>query len=233
MNIVAFFQTGNLRGEICFYQAEPGANVTITVKLKGLDQFYPQSFGWMIATYPTQFVNYPLFPCSDDALGPVYSPVDCPVNTSANCVYGDLGERLGLISSTTTTQTFSDSVLDLYGPNSPIGRSIILRRENENRIPLACANIGYQGLSMTTLRAGYNGLLNGDVIMRRPNGRSGVTLNVDLFSGCNVTGVNPDDLPLIDGSPLRWSLRSGSCNNIGPVSHSACSSRIFFIDCMI
>lgn len=221
MNIVARFDMNGLSGDICFYQAEPGAPVTITVKLNGLDQIYPHSYDWMIASYPIRFVNYPDFPCSDAMLGEVYDPIDCPENKSENCVYGDLGERLGPITSTTNkSQTLVDDVLDLYGPNSPIGRSIVLRRQGNNMIPFACANIEYQGISMTTLRAGYNDLVNGDAILRRANGRSGMTLNVDLFTACNGTGLVNDD-----GTPLNWYLRSGSCENPGPVSkYMTCSS---------
>ena len=229
MSIVAHFAMNGISGHICFYQAEPGAPVTITVKLNGLDQIYPQSFDWMIANYPIQYVNYPDFPCSDDKLGDIYRPVECPYpfNTST-CVYGNLGERLGAITSTTTTQTFEDGVLDLYGPNSPIGRSIVLKRQNNNRIPFACANINYQGISLTTLRAGFNDLVNGDVILRRANGRSGMTLNVDLFTACNDTGVANDD-----GSPLNWNLRSGSCNNPGPVSKYMYMLEVLWLLCIV
>ena len=211
MSIVAHFETAGVRGDICFYQPEPGAPVEITVKLEGLgEQFFSQSFDWGISEYPVQFGAYPDFPCSDDALGNIYEPIACPENVSENCRYGDLGERLGQISYTGGKQMFTDGVLDLYGPNSPIGRSIVLRRTTSNTNPLTCANIEYQGISLHTLRAGFDGQLNGDVILRRQNGRSGVTLNVDLFTSC--IGPNPGP------GPLMWSLRHGTCDNIGAVS---------------
>ena len=200
-----------ISGNICFYRH---AQVLLFnhCQTKWSGSNIPTVFDWMIATYPIQYVNYPTslqMICLE-----TYSPIECPYpfNTST-CVYGDLGERLGPITSTTTTQTFVDNVLDLYGPNSPIGRSIVLKRQNNNRIEFACANIDYQGISLTTLRAGYNDLVNGDAVLRRANGRSGTTLNVDLFTACNSTGVANDD-----GSPLNWYLRSGSCDNPGPVS---------------
>lgn len=215
VNIVAKFETGGIRGEICFYQAERGAPVQITVKLQGLDQYEPHPFEWMINMFPVQFGMYPDFPCSAGSLGGVYSPTGCPPNVSDNCVYGNLGERLGLIQTTEYPQVFTDSVLNLYGPDSPIGRSIVLRRPFSNRrIPVTCANIEYQGISLQTLRAGFNGNLSGDVILRRKEGRSGVTLNVDLYTACNAS--------IVVGDPLNWSLRSGTCENIGPVSFALC-----------
>ena len=116
MNVIARFFMAGVLGDISFYQPERGANVEITVDFQKLEQFYPQSFKWSIREYP---VPYSFFPCAD--LGAVYAPIPCPANTSQNCVYGNLGERLGPILSTeiNRTQTFSDSVLDLYGPNTP------------------------------------------------------------------------------------------------------------------
>ena len=212
MSIVAKFETGGIRGEICFIQEERGAPVKITVKLQGLEQYEPQMFDWMITEYPVRFAEYPDFPCSDDTLGGTYSPTECPPGASPSCIYGNLGARLGLLESTSETQMFVDyrhenyTVLDLFGHISPIGRAIRLRHTAApgRNTPFTCANIEYQGISLQTLRAAFNKQLNGDVIFRRQSGRSGVTLHVDLASAC--FGID------LDGLPLHWSLRVGSCN---------------------
>ena len=194
-------------GDISFYQPERSANVEITVDLQNLDLYYPQSFSWSIREYPLPYGRFPFFPCTDADLGDVYAPIDCPDNTSQNCVYGNLGERLGPIRSTENKiQTFSDDVLDLYGPNTPIGRSIVIERETV----LACANIDYTGISLQTLRAGFNSpALHGEVILRRQNGRPGTTFYAELYPGC-------DGIDL--GASLSWSLNRGNCDDIGPVS---------------
>ena len=224
MSIVAKFETGGIRGEICFIQDERGAPVKITVKLQGLEQYEPQMFDWMITEYPVRFAEYPDFPCSDDTLGGTYSPTECPPNASEACIYGNLGERLGLLKSTSDTQMFVDThenytTLDLFGHISPIGRAIRLRHTGRNT-PFTCANIEYQGISLQTLRAAFNGNLNGDVIFRRQSGRSGVTLHVDLASACNAIDL--------DGSVLHWSLRVGSCN--GSVSIYQVVHNIIYIN---
>ena len=207
MSIVAKFEMGGVRGEICFYQTQPGANVTITVKLEGLDQFAPEKFPWDIHTYPVKFGLYPDFPCAD--LGMVHI---CEADEPCS---GDLDSRHGPLDSTNMMQVFEDNVLDLYGWLSPIGRSIMIKREGTSQ-PWICANIEYQGTALSTLRAAFDnggGNLNGDVIFRRANGRSGTTLNVCLSPQCNVTFTVGDE--------LDWYLRTGSCSNystLGPVS---------------
>ena len=209
MNVIARFNMAELLGDISFYQPERGANVEITVDLRNLDRFYPQGFNWSIREYPVPYAMSDYFPCAD--LGAVYVPIACPDNTSQNCVYGNLGERLGPIRSTENkAQTLSDNILDLYGPNTPIGRSIVIERETE----LACANIDYTGISLQTLRAGFNSpALHGEVILRRQNGRSGMTFYGEFYPGC-------DGIDL--GTDLSWSLNRGSCEDVGAVSAYMC-----------
>ena len=210
MSIVAKFETGGIRGEICFFQEEPGAPVKVTVKLQGLERFEPQEYDWEIHEYPVRFAEYPDFPCSEMTLGDVYTPTECPENSTSTCRYGDLGERLGRLKTTSEPQMFTDNVLDLFGHITPIGRSILLRHTIPGREdPFTCANIEYQGISLQTLRAGFNDELNGDVIFRRQSGRPGTTLHVDLVSACPPRSFD------LTGVALEWSLRDGSCD--GPV----------------
>ena len=192
MSLTAYFETGGIRGTICFTQAEPGAPVTITVNVDGLDQFEPRSFDWEITEYPIQFSEYPDFPCTD--LGSKDS----------------LSMRHGRLDST-GSHTFIDDELDLFGPDSPVGRAITISHVIRQNLPVSCANIEYQGISLQTLRAGFNGPeLMGDVIFRRQNGRPGATIHVQLCAACNFT--------VLQGLNLDWSLRTGTCDDIGPVS---------------
>lgn len=218
MIVTAHFETGGVRGTICFAQELPGAPVVITVRLDGLyEQFSPQMFDWEIREYPVGFSEYPDFPCSD--LGGVHEPAPCPVPSRRGgrgifpC-YGNLGERLGLLKATSEPQVFTDDVLDLFGPYSPIGRSVVIQETVRRGLPVSCANIEYQGITLQTLRAGFGTNLNGDVIFRRQEGRSGTTLQVDLYTACNATNS-----PIVDDSPLRWYLRAGTCDRIGPVRY--------------
>lgn len=212
MSVSAYFETGGVRGEICFTQPEPGANVTITVKLRGLDQYEPQTFNWNIHEFPIRYSEYIDFPCSQGITGRVFGDADlCPdvvMNVDRNC-QGALGERLLSLDPTSEPQVFTDNVLNLFGPYSPIGRSIVIRDSVRGGNPLTCANIEYQGISMQTLRADFGENLQGDVIFRRQSGRAGTTLRYRLFPTC--------DSILVDGPTLRWYLRTGTCDNIGEV----------------
>ena len=198
MSLTAHFETGGIRGKICFSQPDPGVDVTITVELEGLDQFLPQRIGWGISTFPVKFSEYPDFPCAQSDIGGTVDP------------YGDLsGRHGGIRSDVDGPQVFVDKAddLSLFGPNSPVGRPVVLY--SNRGPPIACANIEYQGISLQTLRASFNGPnLMGEVIFRRQNGRSGATLNVALYEACNSS--------LVDIGKLNWYLRVGSCD--GPVS---------------
>ena len=218
MSLTAYFNMGGIRGEICFTQAEPSANVTITVKLDGLRQFEPQPFDWNIHEQPVRFSEYLDFPCSELTTGGVYGPeseCDQQTNLVGGLCLGAVASRVGSLVSTSTRQVYSDGVLSLFGPYSPVGRSVVIRDTVRGGLPIACANIEYQGISLQTLRAGFSGELHGDVILRRQNGRPGTTLRVELRPSCGSSlstaeGMQPQ---------LRWELRNGTCDDIGTVSN--------------
>lgn len=217
MSVTAYFEMAGIRGDICFTQSAPGENVTITVKLKGLEQFEGQKITWFIHQFPVRYSEYPDFPCGMRSLGQLLGdPAECIpfVSASGNCI-GSLAVRHGSLDPTNETRTFTDNMLTLFGPDSIVGRSIVLRNTNRGS-EFSCANIEYQGITLQTLRAEFQGgNLGGEVIFRRQDGRAGTTLQVEVYPSCNETYC-PIDTPCPD---LDWSLRSGTCSNIGPVSH--------------
>ena len=221
MSIVAKFEMGGVRGSVCFTQDHPSDPVTITVKLDGLEQFAPEMYPWGVYQYPVKFGNYPDFPCSD--LGSFFEPnISCPANVT--CAYGNFTGKHGPLQSTNMAQVFGDSLITLFGPNSLVGRSVCIQRENG--LPFICANIEYQGISLQAMRAAFGGIgnsssnLTGDVIFRRANGRSGTTLNVCLNTNC---GYSPP------ATAIDWSIRTGTCDNPGPVSIHTCKYIYIYI----
>ena len=218
---MAKFEMGGVKGSVCFTQDHPSDPVTITVKLNGLEQFAPEMYPWGVYEYPIKFGNYPDFPCSD--LGSIYNPpIPCPVNDT--CIYGNFTEKHGRLRSTNMAQVFKNNETTLFGPNSLVGRSVCIQRDNGE--PYICANIEYQGISLQAMRAAFGGIgnfssnLTGDVIFRRANGRSGTTLNVCLSANC---GYSPPD------ETINWSLRTGTCDNLGPVSIHTCKYIYIYI----
>ena len=218
MSVSARFEMAGIRGEICFTQPYPGADVTITVKLKGLEQYEPQEFDWSIHEFPVEFTEYLDFPCAPTRVGRIYGDPDLCAGDRQNVVergcIGNVGFRNSPLKATSEPQVFTDRNLTLFGPDSPIGRSIVI--SSTLRIPpIACANIKYQGIKLHTYRAGLNDGLSGDVILRRQNGRSGTTLRAEFTASCDSNLQITVDQPLPE---LLWYLRSGTCDNIGPVS---------------
>lgn len=222
ITLKAHFEMGGIRGEFALHQPEPGAPVTYTFDVTGLEQYESQAISeYNILSNPVQFVEYPDFPCAN--LGLVMGPPDVctamnPEQTAKECP-GRIGFRNAAPLNTsrgagplTVTDT-GEGALDLYGPYSPLGRPIVIGTSARTQSPIACANIGYQGTSLFTLRAGFSDTLQGDVILRRQNGLPGATIRVQLGASCTATLVSP--LP-----PLDWYLRSGTCDDPGSVSEA-------------
>ena len=220
-----------LRGTITFHQRKVSEPVTIVVNMRGLNQANDTRYGWHVHEYPVTFGVLRDTPCSQEQVGGHYDPLnrasspsyanDCR-NRKELCEVGDLAGKFGPLLSNRSMYTFTDTNLNLYRSYGIVGRSIIIHEMNGDR--LACGNIDYDGNTrVDTYRAPFpnpnrarlpNAPLQGDIILKRPQGKAQVTLHAELYR--------------IDGGPVnmpfRWSLRTGSpgddgsCSNLGRVS---------------
>ena len=218
-----------IRGTIVFTQTRAGVGpVHITLNIEGLDQFgEDERWGWHIHEYP---INYALLeedPCTVASVGGHYDPDNrgsvenyadlCgPTNETSRrfCEIGDMAGRFGRLRPNQTVYHFDHEELDLYGPYSPIGRSIVIHRTHGFR--LACANIEYDGHNqLETFIARFpldptqqQLTLQGDIILRRSRKRTGVSLYGTLYR--------------VDGGPVGvshdWNIRVGDCDDLKHVS---------------
>ena len=200
---------GGVRGYVQFIQPTPSSPVQIHVNLQGLDQF-SGSYPWNVHEYPVRNALLRDYPCSSVEVGERYDPrnaignvmydTECNQNATA-CAIGDFSNKLGYLKNDQQWQLFEDPNLNLYGPESIIGRSLVIHREIlDNR--WICANIEYLGARVDILRAslvGRGGTITyqGDVIIHKVAGRDDATIYVDVQR--NTT---------IDVS-VDWSLRLG------------------------
>ncbi len=228
----AKFSMNGIEGTIHFYQAadDPNEPVFITVDLDGLDM-YQQDYGWHVHDYPVNFGLLRNVPCSESEVGGHYDPRGAAVNNpdyaddcAANaddCEIGDLAGKLGMIryDESGQQQQFVDTRLSLFGPESIVGRSVVIHRAGGPR--LACANIKLHGKNVVTwrypfipMRGGVNNsivapnALEGDVVFRRVKGRDELFIDVDLYRVDGGQSPSSDHI---------WSLRRGTCDNLGPV----------------
>ena len=213
-------------GSVLFYQRKPGAPVEVHVKLEGLEQ-YTETHPWHVHNFPVRYGLLRDFPCSEAELGPHYDPTNAALNNpnyeaecAANasfCEVGDLGGRLGNIRPG-GPKYYVDPHLDLFGARTIIGRSLVIHRENGER--WICGNIEYGGVTKDSIRYAFDqpGPLQGDVIIRRIEGRTEASIHVELY---RIDGVGG---PSFNHS---WNLRvpgkamDGNCSALGHVSFPA------------
>ncbi len=218
--VVAVFNQGGVTGEIVFSQEFRTAPVDIQVNLVGLDQF-SDAYRWSIHEHPIRRSLLSNYPCSE--VGNIFYPdnpggnIPSCVGNPAACAVGDLTGKLGRLRNDLTTQIFRDSNLDLFGSESIVGRSILINREDGPSGAFICANIELNGRPsrrVQTLRASFNnGIIQGDVIIRDPDGFDEVTVEADLYS---LNGAM-----LSNAKNISWTLNFGpayeNCTGVGQV----------------
>lgn len=202
---------GGVRGYVQFVQPSPSSPVKIHVNLQGLDQF-SESYPWHIHDYPVRNALLRDYPCSADEVGGHYDPrnamanlnyaIDCNQNNATACEIGDFSNKLGYLRNDQQWQVFEDPNLNLYGPESIIGRSLVIHRGIQPRNTWICANVEYLGARVDILRATIVGrggpvTYHGDAIIHKVVGRDDATIYVDFWRNDTIN------------TTIDWNLRLG------------------------
>ena len=215
-----------VNGTLTLYQEHRNAPVQLHVNLDGLDQYPAERFPWHVHMYPVDFSLLQDFPCSLAAIGDHYDPFGVAVGLDTavydarcradvnNCEIGDFSRKLGFLTPE-RSQYFTDPDLSLFGPLTPIGRSVLIHRGGGER--WLCANFELHGVKILSLKYNFqNGPFEGDVVIRRIEGRDESKILVDIYRRFQEV-----DQPLAS-SNHSWSLRKGTlgenCTGLGAVS---------------
>ena len=167
IGVQAVFDQAGIRGNVLFTQAKPSAPVQIHVNLMGLDQSQ-SDYRWSVHEYPVRTSLIRDFPCAEDKLGGVFAG-------------NDLSTRLGNLLYDMPWQIFEDSTIELDGPNSIVGRSLVIDRGDGPEGGFVCSNIEHLGSRREILRATFdNSIIQGDVVFRYTIGRDDALIEADI-----------------------------------------------------
>ena len=194
--------------------------------LDGLDELPgTDEYGFCVTEFPSD-VNT-VDPCAVAIVGGIYNPEGVDMSLSdypdrcqgdhGECAIGDLATRHSPLTGndTNTLVGLKDFNLNLFGPNTVIGRGMTLKRLDTDET-LACCNIEIP-TNTRVLRAQFNnGVFNGEITITVPRYDY-----VDYTRNENT--IIMVDLERIDGGianipMLRWNLRRGiadsTCSNV-------------------
>ena len=192
----------------------------VNVLLNGLDEL-PGSdeYGFCVTEYPADYNTAD--PCAAAVVGDVYNPEGVDMSLSDypdrcredhdECAIGDLATRHSPLTGndTGTLVGLKDFNLNLFGPNTVVGRGMSLKRLDTDET-LACCNIEMP-TNTRVLRAEFNnGVFSGEIKITIPQYDY-----VDYTKNENT--IIMVDLERIDGGianipMLRWNLRPGIAN---------------------
>ena len=202
----------------------------VNVLLDGLDGL-PGSdeYGFCVTEYPADYNT--ANPCAAAVVGDVYNPEGVDMSLTDypdrcredhdDCAVGDLATRLSPLTGndTGTLVGLKDFNLNLFGPNTVIGRGMSLKRLDTDET-LACCNIVVP-TNKRILRAEFNnGVFSGEIKIIVPQ------YNYFDYTRNEENTIIMVDLERIDGGianipMLRWNLRRGianpDCGNVGGV----------------
>lgn len=177
--MTASFNQRGVSGTISFNQISPADSLNISVELNGLDLSTSDSIEWSVHSFP--FVPSDPLPCPS-LVGPLYQNLSSHILTQSS------------------VQTFSDSNLTLFGRESIIGRSLLIK-VNINESIVVCSTIGYASLETQLLWAPFrtNDIATGNVFLWQHTNQSVASILVNMTT--------------ILLSPVLWSILSTEGNN--------------------
>ncbi|CAG5928887.1 unnamed protein product [Menidia menidia] len=184
----AFVNMRGIKGFFHFHQASPFDVTKMTVNLENLGKIVGP---FHVHLFPLPSVGSSM--CSNDDVGGHWNPFKIdkndimypkqPGSTHDKYEMGDLSAKhMSLEGKDAVNVMFTDFNLPLFGPNSIVGRSVVIHKVDGSRH--VCASIGYPGEVMTG-KAIFQGLVVGEVwftqLVNRP--LSDVSVFMDLSYG--------------------------------------------------
>ena len=205
----------------------------VNVMLDGLDELPgDDEYGFCITEYPSDYNT--VDPCAAAIVGDLYNPegvdtslADYPdrcLENHTQCAIGDLASRHCSLTGkdTNTLVGLKDFNLNLYGPNTVVGRGMSLKRLDTDET-LACCNIEIPTNTRVLQAPFNNGVFSGEITITLPK--------YDYLDYTkNENTIISVDLKRIDGGVanipmLQWNIRRGvadsSCSNLRPPFHSS------------
>lgn len=189
--VSALLDMRGVKGYITFYQPSPFDLTTLSVNLTNLNG---RVGPYHVHLFPTpQMRSPPEITCSNDNVGGHWNPFDVdtqpsvypppPGSTHDHYEIGDLSSKHGSLSKANDIQArFTDWNLPLYGPNSIVGRSVVLHQPDGTRF--ICSSIGYPE-EVITAEAIFQSPVVGTILFTQLKGNpySDVSVFLDLSYG--------------------------------------------------
>lgn len=207
-------------GQVWFSQAVPKGPVTINVSLMNLNSL---AGGYHVHILPIKPGSAE--PCSNANILGHFNPLawnisDSPApgaGTVDQYEMGDISGKFGMLNGLKQSQAiYTDPNMALTGPNSIVGRSLVVHYSNGSR--MRCADILAERDTdgqWTIAKAVFNGTVTGTVRLHQqmfPDGSTGdVTLGVTLQSSARQN-TPVASLFIADN---RISSINGQCNSVG------------------
>ncbi|KAF7688296.1 uncharacterized protein cusr [Silurus meridionalis] len=190
--------SGSSVGNVHFLQHSPQGPTNIHVSLSSLEA---KAGGYHVHLLP---VKSGPDACSNENVMGHFNPYNVNISTSPSAAngtvdqyeIGDISGKFGSLNDQTKFENhYKDCNMPLGGPNSIVGRSLVIHYRNGSR--MQCADIAAMNSSdgyWVTAKAIFNSTVKGTVIMSQqcfPDGSFGdVTLLVDLKASVNVTNAS-------------------------------------------
>lgn len=189
--VSAVMNMRGIKGYLHFRQASPFDVTEFRLNLTNLQS---RVGPYHVHNFPVPSVRSPVSSiCSNDNLGGHWNPFGLkmsdqtypklPGSTYDMYEIGDLsGKHMFLTGLNEADVVFNDSSLPLFGPNSIVGRSVVIHQGNGARF--VCASIGYPG-DVSVARARFRSPVVGEIwfTQLKNNPLSDVSIFMDLSYG--------------------------------------------------
>ncbi|XP_064602134.1 uncharacterized protein LOC135468049 [Liolophura sinensis] len=191
-----------LQGDVLFSQSNLGGPIEVIFDLKGLPA--GKTYNWSIREFP---VNYDVADrCSETAIG--------------QSIHDHIS---GTVTNTTQVTNISipNAGVDLNGTSSLLGRSILLK-DQEELLESACASI-LPLHTLTTAIARFQSEIAGTVLLRQPTNMDDAETMVvtDLFYVNDMTEVGMYNWKIMTNSADNSALGPNVCENLGTIFNPA------------